>query len=304
MRDQLLLLLLTSMLAWCAAPVASASDNAATFAGTDIVTQGDWRMSGIYGGDGYRTFGDAINDPGYANVSLAGAASYTWNASTTAGQAPQKAASADRIAACMYGSQFTIDIACDKPGSQTVSVYGLDWDFAGRSETIEVLDGDTLAVLDTESLSDFSGGKYLSWTITGHVTLVVSQVAGPNAVLSGLFFGTATPASGGTASFIAADAATQGDWKESGYGTEGAVTMGDATSVPSYLTSTFAIAGALDFTWAAPTSAGQALEDASSGSRTAASIYEDSFAIDLPCTDSASHQIAVYLLDWDALGRS
>jgi hypothetical protein len=65
-------------------------------------------------------------------------------------------------------------------------------------ETIQVQDADTGVPLDTQTVSGFSGGVYLTWNITGHVHIVATASAPPNAVISGIFFGSgATGGSGG-----------------------------------------------------------------------------------------------------------
>ena len=44
-------------------------------------------------------------------------------------------------------------------------------------------------VLDTRSVTSFSGGQYLVWNVSGHVVLKFTNNAGTtNAVMSGLFF--------------------------------------------------------------------------------------------------------------------
>ena len=63
----------------------------------------------------------------------------------------------------------------------------LDWDNQGRSEQIQISDAATGTVLDTETISSFSGGVYLDWTVSGHVRDHDHTTGGPNAVLSGLF---------------------------------------------------------------------------------------------------------------------
>jgi hypothetical protein len=65
----------------------------------------------------------------------------------------------------------------------------LDWDGIGRSERIDVLDAVTGKVLDSRTVAGFSGGEYLVWTLGGHVLVRLTNLAGNNAVLSGLFFG-------------------------------------------------------------------------------------------------------------------
>jgi hypothetical protein len=68
------------------------------------------------------------------------------------------------------------------------AVYALDWDARGRSETIQVVDANTNAVLDTRSLSNFSNGVYLVWRLSGHVKINVTVTGGVNAAVSGVFF--------------------------------------------------------------------------------------------------------------------
>ncbi len=55
-------------------------------------------------------------------------------------------------------------------------------------ETIDVRDAATNALLDTRSVNAFNAGKYLKWSIRGHVTITVTRSAGNNAVIAGLFF--------------------------------------------------------------------------------------------------------------------
>ena len=69
-----------------------------------------------------------------------------------------------------------------------VTLYALDWDNRARSEQIQITSALTGTVLDTETVSNFSGGVYLEWTISGNVVIKVTNQASPNAVISGLFF--------------------------------------------------------------------------------------------------------------------
>ena len=59
----------------------------------------------------------------------------------------------------------------------------------GRSEQIQIINAATGTVLDTETISSFSAGtSTLQWAVTGNVVFTVTSLAGPNAVISGLFF--------------------------------------------------------------------------------------------------------------------
>ena len=70
-----------------------------------------------------------------------------------------------------------------------MALYLLDWDSIGRGEQVDVLDAVSGKVLDSRTVSGFSGGEYLVWTLGGHVLVRLTNLAGNNAVLSGLFFG-------------------------------------------------------------------------------------------------------------------
>src|SRR5207237_361825 len=74
------------------------------------------------------------------------------------------------------------------------NAYGADgYDYGPRSERIDVLDAGTGTVLDSKTLSNFSGGQYLVWNVAGHVQFrITNLVGGSNAVISGLFFGGAS----------------------------------------------------------------------------------------------------------------
>jgi hypothetical protein len=121
---------------------------------------------------------------------------FVWSPATTAPQALQKSAagSTDRVAACWYGStSFGIDVHLTDGKAHQVAAYLHDWDWSnGRSEVVQVVDSATGTVLDSRTVTSFSGGKYLVWNISGNVTLRFINNGGPtspNAVLSGLFFG-------------------------------------------------------------------------------------------------------------------
>ena len=89
---------------------------------------------------------------------------------------------------------YTIDLNFTDGMQHQLAVYNLDWEGAGRAQTLSLLDGSTNAVLDSRNMSAFQGGQYLVWTLRGHVVLQVTYTGGNNAVVSGLFF---DPASGG-----------------------------------------------------------------------------------------------------------
>ena len=269
----------------------------ATFVRADLTTQGTWR--GAYGGDGYALVGDATRLPAYAQLTPTGAATWTWAAATTEARALQRETSG-RVAATWYAStQFALDVKLTDGAPHQVAVYVVDWDGGnGRAERVDVVDATTGAVLDSRVVSHFSGGQYLVWTVTGHVRIQVARTGAINAVVSAVFFGPAggSPPPPTSASFVRADATTQGTWRGA-YGGDGYSLVGDGTRLPAYaqLTPT----GAATWTWAAATTDGRALQRETSG-RVAATWYASTqFAIDVNLTDGAAHQVALYVVDWD-----
>ncbi|MEO8594331.1 MAG: S8 family peptidase [Candidatus Solibacter sp.] len=276
---------------------------AATFIRSDATTLGSWK--GVYGSEGSVVVGNTSTVPAYATVTPSGNLSYTWAASTSDTRALQKTTSTtDRVAACWYSNTFSIDLNFTDSNSHQVAFYLLDWESGGRAVRVDVLDGTTLGTLDTRSVSSFAGGQYLVWTLSGHVVIrLTSTNPANNSVVSGIFFGRGgAPTTGGAAAFIRSDATTLGSWKGV-YGSEGSVVMGNTSTVPSYATVT--PSGSLSYTWAASSSDVRALQKTTSATdRVAACWYSNTFSIDLNFTDSNSHQVAFYLLDWESGGRA
>ena len=164
---------------------ATSSPNSASYVKTDATDERSWQ--GVYGAQGTDIAGAAGNVPSYAQVTLSGQQSWTWAASTTDVRALQNPAGG-RVAACWYGSSFSVDVNLTDGLTHQVGLYYLDWDSGGHSERVDVLDAATGTVLDSRTVSSFSGGQYLVWNLTGHVTFRITDLTGPNAVLGGLFF--------------------------------------------------------------------------------------------------------------------
>jgi GH35 family endo-1,4-beta-xylanase len=307
-------------------PTSTASSRStASFVAQDMTTGGNWK--GTYGGQGYWLEGDGQSLPSYATATVSNAGAYTWAASTNDRRALQKAASStDRVAATWYSSsQFITDVNLTDGQLHKVSLYSEDWDQGSRSESVDVVDPSSGVVLDHRNLSGFVNGAYLSWTLSGHVQLRVTWTAGPNAVVSGIFFdplgassatavatppptlapSTPTPSStstGTSASFVAQDMTSGGNWKGT-YGGQGYWLEGDGQSLPSTATATVSNAGT--YTWAASTNDRRALQKAASSTdRVAATWYSSSqFVTDVNLIDGQLHKVSLYSVDWDQRSR-
>jgi hypothetical protein len=170
----------------------------ASFAGLDTTTRGNWH--GVYGSDGYSVANDAQSIPSYASFAVQNQQSWTWATGTVDPRALQTCDGSSKLAATWYNSsKFNFDVNLTDGHSHQLAIYALDWDRQGRSETIQIVDANTLAALDSRTISNFTGGTYLIWTVTGHVKINITALSGPNSVIAAVFFGSiSTPASAGT----------------------------------------------------------------------------------------------------------
>ena len=290
----------------CANP--PGSTGTVSFVKTDTTTAGSWK--GVYGADGYNVIDDTAGYPAYVSATPSGNASYTWASSTTDARAMQKGSSAsDRVAACWYSSgSWSIDLRFNDGRTHQVALYLLDWDnYFGRSQRVDILDANN-TLLDSRSVSAFAGGEYLVWNLSGHVIVRITNLNGlSNAVASGLLFGAggvSLPPTTGTVSYVKTDTTTAGSWKGV-YGADGYNIINDTASYPAYVSAT--PSGNASYTWASSTTDARAMQKGSSASdRVAACWYSSgSWNIDLRFNDSGTHQVALYLLDWDNyFGRS
>ena len=166
----------------------------AVFGTSDITAEGSWL--GVYGGDGYSMAGvpSYQNLPNYATFQLQNQTAYDWNNSTTDPRALQLPDGSGRFAGTWYNSTtFSMAINLTDGRTHQIALYAIDWEAAGRAETVQIVDTLTQNILDSRSISGFSKGIYLVWTVSGNVTINVTSTAG-NAVISGVFFGSSNAA--------------------------------------------------------------------------------------------------------------
>jgi hypothetical protein len=80
-----------------------------------------------------------------------------------------------------------VDLPFNDNRTHQFAVYCLDWENSGRGETLAITDT-AGNVLDSRSVTNFGGGIWVVWNVSGHVQLRGTRTAGSNAVLSGMFF--------------------------------------------------------------------------------------------------------------------
>jgi hypothetical protein len=162
----------------------------ASFLGTDTTTKGSWKT--LYGADGnvIANYGQSV--PTYATFGVeANTPTYTWATNTADPRALQTTTGS--IASCWYSNPttFYLDVNITDGNTHELALYAVDWDNyqGGRSETVQVTDVNGNALDTLRTLSNYTGGTYLVWNISGHVRINVTLTGGGNAVVSGVFFG-------------------------------------------------------------------------------------------------------------------
>ena len=277
-----------------------------SFVAANRGVQGNWQ--GIYGAQGYDFFGSSVSSlPAYAQISTTNATSYIWDSNTTDPRGLEVPGSgiSRRIASAMYGrnGSFTVNLDLTDGLTHQVSIYVADWLNRGRSERVQLVDPANGQVLDSRVIPSYSGGEYLTWKMTGNVELVFTGLSGPNPIVNGIFFDQANQGSA-AATFISSDTTTQGNW-EGTYGTEGYDLMEAASSVPSYARIT--TTNTSSYVTEASTTDSRGLQVPGRSSRVAA-MWENqsgsSFTVDIDLTDGLSHDVSIYAVDWNNLGRS
>ena len=95
----------------------------------------------------------------------------------------------------------------------------------------------------------------------------------------------------------------QGTWTGA-FGADGSLIANVTSSLPAY--ATVSVTGDTPYTWAASTSDVRALQTASGSSSRIASTYYSptTFTVDVNLTDGNTHQVALYLVDWDSTVRT
>jgi len=268
----------------------------ATLIGRDATTEGNW--IGVYGDQGYSIVGGSTSLPAYATVTPTGQSTLTWFSPKPDPRALQNAGGTGRVAAAWDSStRFTVAVNLADGQAHDLSLYAVDWDNAGRSEQIQITDAATGVVLDTETVSSFSGGVYLEWKVTGSVLIQVTNLAGPNAVLSGLFLDATA-----SAVLVGQDSTTQGSWLGA-YGAQGYNLAGVVANFPSYAAVSFT--GQSTMTWADSPSQPQFLQvPGNTGGLAYAWYSPTSFSVNVKLIDGQAHDLSLYAVDLGNEGRS
>jgi hypothetical protein len=266
----------------------------AKFIQSDTTTGGNWKA--LYGSQGYWMVGAPASLPNYATVATT-APQWTWHSTSSYAPALQLPASTNRIEACWYSAtQVGFDFNIRDGQLHRVSIYFLDPTSQGRQERVDLVNRDTGATLDSKTLTSFTQGVYLTWDITGNISIRLTPIT-VNAVASGVFFD-GIPAS---ARFVQSDAATRGNWKGV-YGGQGYWMVGAPAALPAFATVTTT---APQWIWRTQaTSASALVLPGASSDRIEACWYSGTqLSFDFSITDGQMHRVSLYFLDPTWQGR-
>jgi hypothetical protein len=93
-----------------------------------------------------------------------------------------------RAAAFTAKDILTVDLGFLDGALHRLALYFVDWEkTTARAQFVEVIDGETGALLDSRSVSNFAQGVYLTYLVRGSIRIRITGLSGGDPVLSGIF---------------------------------------------------------------------------------------------------------------------
>jgi len=229
------------------------------FNGIDTTTTGStWRNS--YGSQGAIVVANSTQLPAYVNAfSVLGETGTVLKPTTHIANAVQKITDVNSNIEAYWSSTTHMDLnlATNDGLVHVVTLYVADYDNKHRQERIQVIDSPTGNILAQQDVNNFTKGQFVSFRITGSVTLRIISTAGPSAVVSGVFFDAPFAEK---VHYLATDTTTGGNWRQSQYGLTTAYVVGDNFPGVDDLANNFVIAtGGLETVLADPSGSPAAL---------------------------------------------
>jgi hypothetical protein len=145
------------------------------FTGSDKTTQGNWK--GKYGSEGWSIVGAGDKIPHYASVKYINGADRIWTAVSKDVEALEQPSGDLRIASQKYaGLHEIIEIDFKDNDTHQVSFYLLDWERSGRWTVVDAIDAGTRKRIDTQNITNFGSGIYLTYKCSGKVHFRITNV--------------------------------------------------------------------------------------------------------------------------------
>jgi len=148
---------------------------------------------GTYGSGGYVVAGDntyptAISLPGTVSYTNTGSGPFYYPSDYGLSSALQRPNGPGRVASEFYASaSFNVTLSFSTAGTHRIALYMADYDNQNRTESVQAFDSHGNALTSATSVSNFTGGTYLLFNVSGSVTFTFTHIAGGSAVLAGLF---------------------------------------------------------------------------------------------------------------------
>jgi glucose/arabinose dehydrogenase len=153
----------------------------------DAVTRGNWK--GVYGMQGWAIpGGDQFFKPGI-DFDVGVAQKEVLSPAVADESALQASDGDDRIASRWTAPQtLSVQLSLNDGELHQVAFYFADWDHsATRAQEVHLFDSGSGKLLESKTVSDFSGGKYLVWTVRGRARIDIVGLTELPVLLSGVF---------------------------------------------------------------------------------------------------------------------
>jgi hypothetical protein len=187
-------------------PPPPSSGNSVTFVGQDNNTKGNWK--GVYGQDGNFICQESYTAPSYSIFNPINVNQLIISDTTDDVRAPLKMyysySPTERFMSHWY-NRFTMDFQVTATDGQShrIALYFADWVPLApnasfypniRSITVQAINTDTGAILDSRPLTDYTGGVYFVYNYSGNITFrIVNNWDGdrshPNGTVSAFYWG-------------------------------------------------------------------------------------------------------------------
>jgi len=160
----------------------------AFYQGIDSTTRGSWK--GKFGFDGQFIPLDPDSAvPSFLTLTHDGLFTTVDISSNTLAAVQKIEHPTDRLKAYLEApGRLTLDMNFTDSSSHRVSFYAADYRDDNRSQRLTLIDAETGIVLSNVDLNNFEKGKYVTYDLVGHVIVQITNLSGPSAVLSGIFF--------------------------------------------------------------------------------------------------------------------
>jgi len=277
------------------------------FVGSDSVTKGNWINT--YGSlAGYMPQRQSfVNDwisPTIPNLQL-----YSWNV-----MSPDQRGFPDgpyRFLPTLFSpAQIEIPFRMKDNRTYRFAFYFVDFDVRNRNLTVDIVNTDTGTLIDSRSITNFNGGRYLIWQLRGNFTIRIKNNGGasPDAVLSGFFVDplpdSSIPSSdpNSVARFEGFDVTTKGNWVGKYGGQAAMIPLDTDQTLPAWTGyRPFGTDAFSTIDWGNPFGDVRALQKASDHSQRIVSAISATteFGLTFNFTDGNVHRLALYNLDLD-----